>query len=173
MIEITALCKRYGSRTAVDDVTLTCSPGTVTGFLGPNGAGKTTTLRMLLGLVTPTSGSATFEGRRYADLDAWPTWAPQIRSVVADGRRLARGRSGTVHVVGGLRVPFVVTAVDPGRATWSWIARVGPVALTLHHDLAAASDGRTVAGLVIEGPALLLAAYGPFTRLPLARLLRL
>jgi hypothetical protein len=109
---------------------------------------------------------------RYADLDAWPTWAPQIRSVVADGRRLARGRSGTVHVVGGLRVPFVVTAVDPGRATWSWIARVGPVALTLHHDLAVAPDGRTVAGLVVEGPALLVAAYGPLTRLPLARLLR-
>ena len=109
---------------------------------------------------------------RYADLDAWPTWAPQIRSVEADGRRLAVGRAGTVHVVGGLRVPFVVTAVDADRATWSWIARVGPVTLTLHHDLVAAPDGRTVAGLTLEGPALVLATYGPLTRLPLARLLQ-
>lgn len=109
---------------------------------------------------------------RYADLDAWPSWSPQIRSVVADGRRLAPGRSGTVHLVGGLRVPFVVTAVDAGRATWSWIARVGPVALTLHHDLASGPDGRTVAGLSLEGPTLLVATYGPLTRLPLTRLLR-
>ena len=109
---------------------------------------------------------------RYADLDAWPTWAPQIRSVETDGRRLATGRSGTVHVLGGLRVPFVVTAVDAGRMTWSWIARLGPVALTLHHDLDPAPDGGTVAGLTLEGPALLVAAYGPLTRAPLTRLLR-
>ena len=108
---------------------------------------------------------------RYADLDAWPTWAPQIRSVESDGRRLALGRAGTVHVVGGLRVPFVVTAVDDLRLTWSWIARVGPVALTLHHDLQDAGDV-TVAGLVLEGPTLVVGAYGPLTRGPLARLLR-
>jgi hypothetical protein len=121
-------------------------------------------------VVGPATRAVAWE--RYADLDVWPTWAPQIRWVAANGRRLAPGRSGTVHVVGGLRVPFVVTAVDAGRATWSWIARVGPVALTLHHDLAVAPDGRTVAGLVVEGPALLVATYGPLTRLPLARLLR-
>ncbi|GAB2569273.1 SRPBCC family protein [Microlunatus antarcticus] len=108
---------------------------------------------------------------RYADLGAWPTWAPQIRRVEADGPRLARGRTGTVHVVGGLRVPFVVTAVDERRLAWSWIARLGPVSLTLHHDLAATPDG-TRAGLVLEGPALVVAAYGPLTRAPLTRLLR-
>jgi ABC-2 type transport system ATP-binding protein len=54
--------------TAVDGLTFTVEPGQVTGFLGPNGAGKTTTLRMLLGLVTPTGGSALIGGRRYADL---------------------------------------------------------------------------------------------------------
>ena len=107
---------------------------------------------------------------RYADLQAWPTWAPQIRTVEADGRRLAVGRSGTVHVVGGLRVPFVVTAVDDRRLTWSWIARLGPVTLTLHHDLVPSPAG-TVAGLVLEGPALLVATYGPVTRAPLTRLL--
>ena len=68
-IELRGLTKRFGAVTAVDDVTLELAAGTVTGILGPNGAGKTTTLRMLLGLVAPTAGSATFEGRRYADLD--------------------------------------------------------------------------------------------------------
>jgi ABC-2 type transport system ATP-binding protein len=68
-IELHGLTKRFGSVTAVDDLTLELAAGTITGFLGPNGAGKTTTLRMLLGLVTPTSGSATFSGRRYVDLD--------------------------------------------------------------------------------------------------------
>jgi hypothetical protein len=108
---------------------------------------------------------------RYAVLDVWPTWALQIRSVEADGRRLAVGRRGTVHVVGGLRVPFVVTAVDQARMTWSWIARLGPLALTLHHDLAASPDG-TVAGLVLEGPTAVVATYGPLTRVPLMRLVR-
>ena len=52
------LTKRFGPTAAVDDLTATVRPGRVTGFLGPNGAGKTTTLRMLLGLVAPTSGTA-------------------------------------------------------------------------------------------------------------------
>jgi ABC-2 type transport system ATP-binding protein len=54
----------------VDDVSFSVSRGSVVGFLGPNGAGKTTTLRMLLGLVTPTEGSATINGRAYRDLPA-------------------------------------------------------------------------------------------------------
>ena len=68
-IELHGLTKRFGAVTAVDDLTLELGTGTVTGFLGPNGAGKTTTLRMLLGLVTPSAGTATFDGRRYVDLD--------------------------------------------------------------------------------------------------------
>ena len=68
-IELHGLTKRFGAVTAVDDLTLELGAGTVTGFLGPNGAGKTTTLRMLLGLVAPTAGTATFDGRRYVDLD--------------------------------------------------------------------------------------------------------
>ena len=48
MIEITGLTKRYGTKTAVEDVTFTAKPGRVTGFLGPNGAGKSSTLRVLL-----------------------------------------------------------------------------------------------------------------------------
>ena len=62
-IEIQGLSKRFGEITAVDDLSFSTREGAVTGFLGPNGAGKTTTLRMLLGLVTPTEGTATVDGR--------------------------------------------------------------------------------------------------------------
>ena len=68
-IELHGLTKRFGAVTAVDDLSLELGRGTVAGLLGPNGAGKTTTLRMLLGLVAPTAGRATFDGRRYAELD--------------------------------------------------------------------------------------------------------
>src|SRR3954454_13745300 len=67
-IEIHGLSKRFGDITAVDDLSFSTREGAVTGFLGPNGAGKTTTLRMLLGLVTPTEGTATVDGRPYAKL---------------------------------------------------------------------------------------------------------
>src|SRR3954447_25724936 len=68
-IEFRGLTKRFGDITAVDDLSLELNAGSITGFLGPNGAGKTTTLRMLVGLVAPTAGMATFDGRRYVDLD--------------------------------------------------------------------------------------------------------
>jgi ABC-2 type transport system ATP-binding protein len=67
-IEFAHLTKSFGAVDAVSDLSLTVEPGRVTGFLGPNGAGKTTTLRMLLGLIAPTSGSATFGGTPYARL---------------------------------------------------------------------------------------------------------
>jgi ABC-2 type transport system ATP-binding protein len=69
VVQVDALTKRFGSLTAVHDLSFALEPGTVTGFLGPNGAGKTTTLRMLLGLAEPTSGSALVFGRRYRLLD--------------------------------------------------------------------------------------------------------
>lgn len=64
-IEFASVTKNFGSVTAVDDLSFTVEPGRVTGFLGPNGAGKTTSLRILLGLVTPTSGTATVGGTPY------------------------------------------------------------------------------------------------------------
>jgi len=67
MIEAHGLTKRYGERAAVTDLTFTVRPGVVTGFLGPNGAGKSTTMRMILGLDAPTSGTATVNGKRYAE----------------------------------------------------------------------------------------------------------
>ena len=67
-IVVDGLSKTFGQVRAVDNLSFTVEPGSVTGFLGPNGAGKTTTLRMLLGLVTPTSGTATIGGRRYEQI---------------------------------------------------------------------------------------------------------
>ncbi|MFG2226073.1 ABC transporter ATP-binding protein [Streptomyces sp. NPDC048644] len=66
MIEIENLSKRYGDKTAVDDLSFTVAPGKVTGFLGPNGAGKSTTMRMILGLDRPTAGRALVAGKPYA-----------------------------------------------------------------------------------------------------------
>ena len=67
-IDVVGLTKRFGEVLALDNLTFSVRPGVVTGFLGPNGAGKTTTLRMLLGLVTPTAGSATIGGQPYGQL---------------------------------------------------------------------------------------------------------
>jgi ABC-2 type transport system ATP-binding protein len=68
-IEVNGLTKRFGEVLAVDDLSFTVPEGTVTGFLGPNGAGKTTTLRMLLGLIKPTTGTATIFGCPFVELD--------------------------------------------------------------------------------------------------------
>ena len=70
MIEAVNLTKRYGHKTAVDNISFTVEPGTVTGFLGPNGAGKSTTMRMIMGLDKPTSGKVTINGRPYRQLSA-------------------------------------------------------------------------------------------------------
>jgi ABC-2 type transport system ATP-binding protein len=67
-IELCGLTKWFGDVRVVDDVSAVVTAGQVTAFLGPNGAGKTTTMRMLLGLAAPTSGTATFGGRRYDEL---------------------------------------------------------------------------------------------------------
>lgn len=67
MIEVTHLTKRFGATTAVDDLSFTVRPGTVTGFLGPNGAGKSTAMRAIAGLVRPTSGTTRVNGSAVTD----------------------------------------------------------------------------------------------------------
>lgn len=67
-IAVQNLTKRFGALTAVQNLSFAVEPGSVTGFLGPNGSGKTTTLRMVLGLVEPTAGVATINGRRHHEL---------------------------------------------------------------------------------------------------------
>ncbi|GAA1157629.1 hypothetical protein GCM10009644_17800 [Microbacterium oxydans] len=68
MLEFTHVTKRFNEVTAVSDFSARVEPGAVTAFLGPNGAGKTTTLRILLGQVRATSGTATIGGTAYAEL---------------------------------------------------------------------------------------------------------
>ena len=94
MIEVRNLTKRYRGATAVDRLEFTVPKGRITGFLGPNGAGKTTTLRILLGLVLPTSGDALVDGKRYAQLDQ------PLRTVgaVLEASNYHPARSGRNHL---------------------------------------------------------------------------
>src|SRR5213594_4315555 len=62
LLSLERVCKRFDGVTAVDSVSFAVDPGEVVGFLGPNGAGKTTTMRMLLGILRPTSGEAAVDG---------------------------------------------------------------------------------------------------------------
>jgi ABC-2 type transport system ATP-binding protein len=94
MIKVSGLTKQYGNRTVVDDVSFALEPGTVTGFLGPNGAGKTTTMRMMTGLVPATSGTATVDGRPYAEL-ANPG---AVVGTLIDASAVHPGRSGRTHL---------------------------------------------------------------------------
>ena len=94
LVEVRDLTKRFGTFTAVDALTFTVEPGRITGFLGPNGAGKTTTLRMLLGLVHPSSGTATIDGRDYRELDH-----PQsMVGSALEATNFHPGRSGRDHL---------------------------------------------------------------------------
>ena len=93
-VEVRELTKRYGSTTAVDRLAFTVPPGRITGFLGPNGAGKSTTLRMLLGLVHPTSGEALVDGVRYVSL---PEPARAVGAVL-ESDSFHPGRSGRNHL---------------------------------------------------------------------------
>lgn len=94
MIEARGLTKKYGDKTAVDDVSFTIRPGIVTGFLGPNGAGKSTTMRMILGLDAPTSGTVTVDGKPYRE------HATPLKSVGAllEARAVHTSRSAHNHL---------------------------------------------------------------------------
>src|SRR6266571_998549 len=81
MIQIENLVKQYGSFTAVDGVSMDVKPGEIHGFLGPNGAGKTTTLRMIAGLLKPTSGRIVVNGH---DTAAEPEAAKQSLGFIPD-----------------------------------------------------------------------------------------
>jgi ABC-2 type transport system ATP-binding protein len=94
VIEVKQLTKRFGGVVAVEDLTFSVRPGVVTGFLGPNGAGKTTTLRMVLGLNTPTSGSATVGGRPFR---AFGTGLRHVGALLS-ADDVHKGRSASAHL---------------------------------------------------------------------------
>jgi ABC-2 type transport system ATP-binding protein len=155
VIEVQGLSKHYGDRVAVDDLSFTIKPGTVTGFLGPNGAGKSTTMRLILGLDRPTSGTATVNGKRYRDL------AAPLHEVGAllEARAVHTGRSGYNHLLAlaqthGIprsRVDEVIELVGLGSVARK---RVGGFSLGMGQRLGVASallgDPATV---VLDEPA--------------------
>jgi ABC-2 type transport system ATP-binding protein len=108
-IEVSNLTKRYGTVTAVRDLTFTVAAGVVTGFLGPNGAGKTTTMRMLTGLVSPTSGTATIGGRPYRRLPR----PSRTVGAVFDGNAFHPGHTARDH----LRVYAAMGGYPDSRVT--------------------------------------------------------
>jgi len=139
-IEVNRLTKRYREVVAVDDLSFTVRPGRVTGFLGPNGAGKTTTLRVVLGLVTASSGAATIGGRRYRRIPR------PLREVGAslEATSFHPGRTGLDHLrvqatAGGVpraRVPVVLEQVGLAGAA---DRRVGAYSLGMRQRLGLAA----------------------------------
>src|SRR3982074_1585524 len=95
MIEARDVSKRYGDKTAVNELTFTVKPGVVTGFLGPNGAGKSTTIRMIMGLDAPTAGEVTVNGKHDAEHRA------PLREVggLLEARAVHTGRSAYNHLL--------------------------------------------------------------------------
>lgn len=94
VLEFSGITKRFGAVAAVSDFSARVEPGRVTGFLGPNGAGKTTSLRILLGLVRGTAGTATIGGRPYASL----THPLQTVGAVLEASSFHPGRSAANHL---------------------------------------------------------------------------
>jgi ABC-2 type transport system ATP-binding protein len=149
-VEVADLTKRFGTLTAVDHLSFCVEPGRITGFLGPNGAGKTTTLRMLLGLVRPTSGSATIGGQSYHDLRK-----PQhVVGAALEATNFHPGRSGRDHLmvmadtahVGPRRVDEMLEMVGIPAAARQ---RAGGYSMGMRQRLA-------LAGALLGDPAVLL-----------------
>ena len=112
-IQIHGLTKRFGDVVAVDNLSFEVAQGSITGFLGPNGAGKTTTLRMLLGLIEPTAGSATIAGKRYRDLvDPFRHVGAVLESTSFHPGRRARDHLRVLCVAAGLRVARADEVLD-------------------------------------------------------------
>jgi ABC-2 type transport system ATP-binding protein len=154
MIEAHELTKRYGDKTAVDGISFTIAPGSVTGFLGPNGAGKSTTMRMIMGLDRPTSGTVTVNGKPYASHRA-----PLAEvGALLDAKAVHTGRSARSHLrtmaathhIPGSRVDEVIEMTGLAAVAGK---RVGGFSLGMGQRLGIASamlgDPRT---LILDEP---------------------
>ena len=139
-IEIRDLTKRFGALVAVDHLSFDVEAGTVVGFLGPNGAGKTTTLRMLLGLVTPSSGTATINSHRYVDL---PTPTRVVGAVLESSNfhpgRTARNHLRVAALAPGIERSRVDVALDVVELTRDADRRVGGFSLGMRQRLGLAT----------------------------------
>ena len=142
--------KRYGPVTAVEDLSFQARAGAITGFLGPNGAGKSTTLRMLLGLATPTAGSAAILGRPYHELDD----PAATVGALLDGNafhpwRSARSHLRIVAAAAGIPAKRVGEALDEVGLAHAADRRVGGFSLGMRQRLG-------LAGALLGRPGILL-----------------
>jgi ABC-2 type transport system ATP-binding protein len=154
-IEIQGLTKRFGDVVAVDGLSLRVEEGTVTGFLGPNGAGKTTTLRMLLGLVGPTAGTATFGGKPYRHLqDPVRHVGAVLESTGYHPKRRARDHLRVLATAAGLPIGQVDWVLEEVGLAGDARRRVGEFSLGMRQrlGLAAALLGRPEV-LILDEPA--------------------
>jgi ABC-2 type transport system ATP-binding protein len=154
MIEAHELTKRYGEKTAVDGISFTIAPGSVTGFLGPNGAGKSTTMRMIMGLDRPSSGTVTVNGRPYAQ---HPSPLSEVGALL-DAKAVHTGRSARSHLrtmaaTHNIRASRVDEVIEMTGLTGVATKRVGGFSLGMGQRLGIASallgDPRT---LILDEP---------------------
>jgi ABC-2 type transport system ATP-binding protein len=135
-IEFQGLTKTFGTVAAVSDLTLTVEPGQVTGFLGPNGAGKTTTLRMLLGLVRPTSGTASFGGTPYGRLTSpLSTVGASLEAASFHPGRSARNHLAVYAQAAGLPTTAPDAALEKVGLSGYGARRVGGYSLGMRQRL--------------------------------------
>ncbi|MGH3509954.1 MAG: ATP-binding cassette domain-containing protein [Nocardioidaceae bacterium] len=150
-LEVTGLCKQFGTVRALDELSFAVRPAAVTGFLGPNGAGKTTTLRCLLGLVAATSGTATIGGARYHDLpNPTRTVGAALEAASFHPGRSARAHLEVLALAAGVPAARVDTLLAQVGLVEHANRRVGGYSLGMRQRLALAS------ALVGDPPVLLL-----------------
>jgi ABC-2 type transport system ATP-binding protein len=140
VITIQGLTKRFGPVTAVDNLSFEVDQGTVVGFLGPNGAGKTTTLRTLLGLVTPTAGSARIDGRPYRELtDPAHHVGAVLEASSSHPGRSARNHLRVIATAAGLPLARADQVLDQVGLAQAAHRRVGGFSLGMRQRLGLAT----------------------------------
>jgi hypothetical protein len=106
---------------------------------------------------------------RYARLELWPTWSPYLLRATPSPAVLRAGLRGQVFGPAGVRVSYVVDAVDEPARQWSWTVSAGPLRVALRHGVDATASG-SVTWLVLRGPAPVILAYAPLAGWSLHRL---
>ena len=154
LIQIQNLTKEFGAVRAVDDLSFEIREGTIAGFLGPNGSGKTTTLRSLLGLVTPTAGTATIDGKRYRELSHPLSEVGVMLDASAHPARTGRNHLRVIAAEAGASSQRVDELLDLVDLTVAGRRKVGGYSLGMHQRLGLAAallgDPRI---LVLDEPA--------------------